>query len=189
MIIKKKHTAGFLALVFVVAVSFLYREFTQARNSDQFVSTVKKGDLAPEINLPNPQGETMPLSSLKGKVVLVDFWASWCGPCRRSNPGLVRLYKKYENAKFKKKGGFEIYSVSLDRSKKSWEQAIEKDNLAWSYHVSDLKFWNSEAGITYGVRSIPQTFLIDEEGYVIGHNLSHRDIEFELNKRLKKPLE
>ncbi|MEQ8909163.1 MAG: TlpA disulfide reductase family protein [Vicingaceae bacterium] len=136
------------------------------------------GTDVPEINLPNPDGELVPLSSLRGKVVLIDFWASWCKPCRRENPNVVAAYEKYKDK------GFTVYGVSLDRTKEAWVNAIQQDNLNWT-QVSDLKFWKSEAAQAYGVRSIPFALLIDEEGKVIGKNLRgpalHNKLEEVLN--------
>lgn len=129
------------------------------------------GDIAPDLEYTSPDGKSYKLSDLRGKVVLIDFWASWCGPCRRENPNVVQAYDKYTKAKFKNAKGFEIYSVSLDRSKGAWEKAIEQDKLAWKYHVSDLKAWSSEAAATYGVRSIPTNVLLDAEGKIIAKNL------------------
>ena len=145
------------------------------------------GDEAIDITLENPNGKEMSLSSLEGNVVLLDFWASWCGPCRRKNPEIVKLYEEYKNKKYiKGTKGFEIYSVSLDKNKNSWLNAIEKDKLNWDSHVSDLRGWSSAGGAKYGVRSIPTTYLIDEEGVIIGRNLSSAAIAHELNKRVKK---
>lgn len=129
------------------------------------------GDVAPEINLPNFNGENIALSSLKGKVVLIDFWASWCGPCRGENPNVVRLYNEYKDK------GFTVYSVSLDKTKSSWLKAVQKDGLAWENHVSELKGWDSSAARTYKVQGIPATFLIDENGVVIGKNLRGAALE------------
>lgn len=141
---------------------------------------IQVGMPAPDIDLPNPQGKNYKLSDLKGQVVLLDFWASWCGPCRRENPNVVKVYNKYKD------DGFTIYSVSLDgldprRSanltpeqiaranegqKKRWVDAIAKDGLTWPYHVSELKKWSGQVSAEYGVRGIPRTFLIDREGKI-----------------------
>jgi peroxiredoxin len=123
------------------------------------------GSEVKEIALPNPKGDTLRLTDYKGKVVLIDFWAAWCGPCRRENPNVVSLYNKYN------KDGFEVFSVSLDKDKAKWMAAIEQDGLVWNSHVSDLKGWQSEASRAYNVSSIPFTVLIDREGKVIGTNL------------------
>lgn len=145
------------------------------------------GQKAADLTYESPDGKMLSLSELEGHVVLLDFWASWCGPCRRKNPQIVALYEKYKNEKFiKGTEGFEVYSLSLDKDKARWVAAIAADNLNWSYHVSDLKGWSSEGARKYGVGSIPTTYLIDEEGYIIGKNLSTAAIELELNKRLKK---
>lgn len=128
------------------------------------------GSMAKEIALPNPAGDTMRLSDYKGKVVLIDFWAAWCGPCRRENPNVVKLYEQYQSK------GFEVFSVSLDKTKEAWVQAIEQDNLIWDAHVSDLKFWNSSAAKDYKVSSIPFTVLIDREGKVIGTNMRGQEL-------------
>lgn len=133
------------------------------------------GSLAPEIELPNPEGEMVKLSSLRGNYVLIDFWAAWCGPCRRENPNVVRMYSKY------KAKGFEIYGVSLDRTREDWLEAIEKDGLNWT-HVSDLQYFNSEAARTYNINAIPATYLIDQQGRIIGKNLRGKSLEDKLKE-------
>lgn len=137
------------------------------------------GAVAPEISQQTPDGEVAKLSELRGKVVLIDFWASWCGPCRRENPKVVALYNKYKDQ------GFEVFGVSLDGDKKRWLAAIEKDNLTWT-HVSDLKKWKSGAAADYGVRSIPQTILIDKDGKILAKNLKGAALEAKVKAALNK---
>lgn len=143
------------------------------------------GDLAPEIEMNGPDGKTYTLSSLRGKVVLIDFWASWCGPCRRENPNVVRAYDKYQQAKFKTAKGFEVFSVSLDKNQESWVAAIERDNLKWKYHVSALQSWQCPTAGVYGVSSIPASFLIDENGIIVAKGLRGLDLDREIDKHVK----
>ena len=122
------------------------------------------GAIAPDFTMNDPEGKPVQLASMKGKVVLVDFWASWCGPCRQENPNVVKLYQQFHSK------GFEILGVSLDKTKEDWLKAIKDDNLTW-IHVSDLQFWQNAAARLYGVNAIPQSFLLDKDGKIIGKGL------------------
>lgn len=137
------------------------------------------GDEAPNLEFKNPEGKMVSLKSLRGKVVLIDFWASWCRPCRIENPNVVKAYQKYKGE------GFEIYGVSLDKSQDAWVKAIQQDELNW-INVSDLGGWNSAGAATYGVRSIPANFLIDENGIIIAKGLRGANLHAELQKLVGK---
>jgi peroxiredoxin len=134
---------------------------------------IDSGKYAPDISLPNIEGKIVTLSSLRGNYVLVDFWASWCGPCRAENPNVQRMFSKYKDK------GFTIFSVSLDNQKNNWETAIQKDQMTWN-HVSDLKMWNSVVVPLYKIDGIPLTLLLDKEGKIIGKNLRGIDLEKKL---------
>ena len=138
----------------------------------EYIISQKKtsvGALAPDFRLADTSGKKIALSALKGKYVLLDFWAAWCKPCREENPNVVQAFKTYKN------NGFTVFGVSLDKEKKSWLKAIHDDNLQWQ-HVSDLKFWGSEAAILYGITSIPRNFLLDPSGVIIGRDLRGQDL-------------
>jgi peroxiredoxin len=137
------------------------------------------GQPAPDITLPDADGNMRSLSSLKGKVVLLDFWASWCGPCRKENPYVVNVYNKYHEK------GFEIFSVSLDKDRNAWLKAIAADNLSWPDHVSDLKYWRSEGAAIYGVTAIPFSVLIDREGRIVAKKLRGDALENKVSELLK----
>jgi thiol-disulfide isomerase/thioredoxin len=169
----------FLLLVIGVATfafGFIYQSNPQGTNV---------GDKAIDLAFTSPEGKTIALSSLKGKVVLLDFWASWCGPCRMENPNLVAAYAKYKDAKFKNAKGFAIYSVSMDQNKEAWIKAIKQDNLSWPYHVSDLGGWQSKPAQIYRVNSIPASYLLDQNGVIIGKNLRGAALDQALEKLLK----
>lgn len=149
--------------------------------------TIQMGQKAPDLSFSNPAGETVKLSDInKKRIVLIDFWASWCRPCRAANPGLVKMYDRFKDKKFKDaKKGFAILSVSLDQNKEAWTKAIEKDNLSWPYHISDLAAWQSKAAELYGIQYIPQAFLVDATGKVIGKYNMAEEAAADIEKLLK----
>lgn len=188
-----KHTNSFAALAAIQQLppdqfgetykkldAAMFKKYPNSDYVKAFHESVVKQNLlsvgtpAPEINMNTPDGKPLALSSLKGKVVLIDFWASWCGPCRAENPNVVAAYKKYVSK------GFDIYSVSLDKDAEKWKQAIQKDGLVWSSHVSDLKFWQSPVVQLYNFNAIPTNVLIDKEGKILAKNLRGEELEKKL---------
>jgi thiol-disulfide isomerase/thioredoxin len=140
-------------------------------------SSPRIGQDAPNFELRSPKGKKVELAKLKGRMVLIDFWASWCRPCRNENPNVVQAYQKYRKRKFKNGKGFEVFSVSLDRNKEQWIQAIEIDDLKWKYHGWDE---NGVVSSTYGVSSIPKAFLVDGNGKIVASGSELRGINLHL---------
>jgi thiol-disulfide isomerase/thioredoxin len=134
-------------------------------------------DLAPEIELKSPNGKSVSLSQLKGKLVLIDFWASWCGPCRNESPNVVEAYKKYKNRKFTNGKGFEVFSISLDKDANAWKKAIKEDGLNWKNHGIDAE---GQASAKYGVYSIPSAFLIDGDGNILAQGEKLRGLNLHI---------
>jgi len=163
----------------------LYKKYPNSpyiKGFHESVASQKKlaiGTPAPEITMNTPEDKPLSLSSLKGKVVLVDFWASWCGPCRAENPTVVKAYNKYKST------GFDIYSVSLDKDMEKWKMAIQKDNLTWPNHVCDFKFWQSPVVQLYNFTGIPYNVLLDKKGNIIAKNLRGEELEKKLAEVLK----
>ncbi|WP_165824131.1 TlpA disulfide reductase family protein [Pseudochryseolinea flava] len=170
---------------YVAVAEKIKKEWPNFEVGKNFVAAIEKvkalaiGQIAPEIALPDTTGQVVKLSSLRGKYVLVDFWAKWCGPCRAENPNVVEAFHKFKGK------GFTVFGVSLDRNRQDWVNAIKADKLEWT-HVSDLKYWNSEAAQTYSISSIPFSLLIDPQGKIIEKNLRGPALHAKLAEILKK---
>jgi thiol-disulfide isomerase/thioredoxin len=169
-------------LIIVVFAMASYSGYSQPAKP---VLGTEIGNLAPDIVEKSINGKQIKLSDTKGKLVLLDFWAAWCGPCRRENPAIVAAYNKYKDKRFVNGRGFVVFNVSLDRDDASWKKGIETDKLDWPYHVSDLKGWYSKHAAIYGVRQIPSNFLIDGNGVIVAKNLRGPALEATLEKYIK----
>jgi thiol-disulfide isomerase/thioredoxin len=168
-------------------IILVFAIFFTATTFGQNVGT-EIGDIAPDIKLPAFDGDSVSLYSLRGKVVLIDFWASWCGPCRRENPVVAEAYDEYKDKTFSVGQNFTVFGVSLDKTKESWVKAIKDDKLIWT-NVSSLAYWNCASAKEYKVRGIPSNFLIDGKGVIIGKNLRGQKLEAELSKyEVKDPI-
>ena len=175
-----------ILLITIILVSFQTQILKAESNDNEPVIGLNIGNKAPEISDINIDGKQINLSDFKGKIVLIDFWASWCGPCRRENPNIVNVYQLFKEEKFKNGKGFEILSISLDQNKSQWESAISADKLEWPYHISDLKGWYSKWAGVYKVNSIPGNFLLDGNGIIIAKNLRGPQLQFFLSELKKK---
>ena len=165
-----------LLLVFIaLIVNYLYRKA-------KFVN----GELAPDFTVTLIDNRTISLSQFKGKYVLLDFWGSWCGPCRAENPSLVALVRKYQNSKFINALGFEIISIAIETNRSQWTTAIANDQLFWEHYVTSLKRFSDPVATLYGVRQIPTKFLISPEGIIVGVDLTVEEIDKRLTEKLAK---
>lgn len=164
--------------VFLFFLIILFTENLFAQNNE-----IKAGNPAPEIALPAPDGQIITLSSLKGKLVLIDFWASWCPPCVKEQPELKALYEK--QSKNVKAGKFEILGVSIDKNKENWEKAIKRFKIPWP-QVSDLKFWKSPVTSDYGIEDLPFNVIVDEQGIIVAINLHGKKLEDFIDHYLDK---
>lgn len=180
--LKKILSNSFVILIVTFAIFQVGRYF-------YFQPSVIQGENSPNFSAQLITGEQMQLSDLQGKYVLVDFWGSWCAPCRRENPQLVQFYKKYKDTPFQKADGLEVVSVAVERREASWKKAIQADGLNWKYHImdkaTDMRFFDSPIANLFGVKEVPSKFLLNEKGQIIAVNKSFKEMDEMLASRIK----
>ncbi|MEM1325401.1 MAG: TlpA disulfide reductase family protein [Bacteroidota bacterium] len=173
---KLSGTIGLLILLGGVIFFFIARKYVQP--------DIIQGDRAPNFNTTLLNGESFELADLEGNYVLLDFWASWCAPCRKDNPNLVNLYQQYHNQSFQTADNFYVVSIALERRAGALEKAIEKDGLSWSYHTTDYQEFDGAIPVLYGIRSIPSKLFLNPEGVVIAVNPSAGEVAERLEEEL-----
>jgi thiol-disulfide isomerase/thioredoxin len=171
---------GKYSFVLIIALLF-YSLFSYSQIKGIYV-----GQISPDVKMLNPEGKELSLSSFKGKYVILDFWASWCGPCRRANPKLVQIYTTYKDKKFANGKGLTVFSVSLDKNKADWLNAITNDKLIWVNHVCDFRIWNSKPVLDFRIDGVPTTLLLDGDGVILARSYYIEDIERVLREKMKQ---